>query len=192
LNKIAPTLVFEPYPTDPSLSQYDEMIQTFQTIGAALGRDAEAQQVLAHMQDTFAQAKQTIAQAGKAGQTFVLSQAWTGASAAEVRLFTENAMATRIVAQLGLEPAWKDATFQQYGFTTVSVEVLPQLGETNYFYVVQDSDNPFQSSAVKPLWDNLPFVKAGRAYALGGDTWLFGGPLSAEALVGIVVKALAP
>jgi ABC-type Fe3+-hydroxamate transport system substrate-binding protein len=35
-------------------------------------------------------------------------------------------------------------------------------------------------------------VKAGRAYALGGDTWLFGGPLSAEALVNIVVKALAP
>jgi iron complex transport system substrate-binding protein len=56
---------------------------------------------------------------------------------------------------------------------------------------VQSNDDAFQTSAVKPLWDNLPFVKAGRAHALDGDTWLFGGPLSAEVLVDIVVKALA-
>src|SRR5829696_2646458 len=80
----------------------------------------------------------------------------------------------------------------QYGFSTVSMEALPRISaDTHFFYVVQSNDDAFQTSAVKPLWDNLPFVKAGRPHALGGDTWLFGGPLSAEVLVDIVVKTLA-
>ena len=101
-------------------------------------------------------------------------------------------MAVKITEQLGLKNAWQDAAFQQYGFSTVSMEALPKISaDTHFFYVVQSNDDAFQTSAVKPLWDNLPFVKAGRAHALGGDTWLFGGPLSAEVLVDIVVKALA-
>lgn len=119
----------------------------------------------------------------------MLSQAWSGASGAEVRLFTGNAMATEIVEQLGLRNAWDDG-FQQYGFSTVSVEALPKLGDAHFFYVVQDEDNVFDADAVRPLWESLPFVKAGRAHALGGDTWLFGGPLSAELLANTVAGEL--
>lgn len=183
LNAIAPTLVFNPYPSDQSLSQYDEMRQTLGTIARATGRESEAAAALERMEATFAEVRASLAEAGLAGQPFVLSQAWTGASAASVRLFTENAMATEIIKQLGLEPAWSDPVFQEYGFSSVGVEALAQLSaETHYFYVVQADDNPFESAAVKPLWDQLPFVKAGNAHALGGDTWLFGGPLSAELL----------
>lgn len=192
LTQIAPTLAFVPYPTDGKTTQYDEMRSTLTEIAKAVGRDEQAQTVLAHMDAKFAEVRAALTQAGKVGQKFVLSQAYSGASAAEVRLFTINAMATQIVAQLGLEPAWKDAAFQQYGFSTVSVEALPELGDVNFFYVVQDKDNVFLSDSVKPLWESLPFVKAGHAYALGGDTWLFGGPLSAEVLADIIVKALVP
>jgi ABC-type Fe3+-hydroxamate transport system substrate-binding protein len=103
-------------------------------------------------------------------------------------------MATQIIARLGLKPAWQDKTgFQPYGFSVVSIEALPQISaDTNFFYVVQDSDNPFAMSAIKPLWESLPFVKAGNAHALGGDTWLFGGPLSAEVMAGIVANTLVP
>jgi ABC-type Fe3+-hydroxamate transport system substrate-binding protein len=192
LSKIAPVLSFEPYPTDPSLSQYDEMRETLLKIAAAIGRDAEGQAALAHMEAKFATAATQLQQAGQQGAPFILSQAWTGGSGAEVRLFTENAMAVKITEQLGLTNAWQDAAFQQYGFSTVSVEALPKIpADTHFFYVVQSNDDVFQTSAVKPLWDSLPFVKAGRAHALGGDTWLFGGPLSAEVLVDIVVNALS-
>jgi len=41
-----------------------------------------------------------------------------------------------------------------------------------------------------PVWRNLRFVKEGRTYPIGGDTWLFGGPLSAEVLLQRVIDAL--
>jgi iron complex transport system substrate-binding protein len=190
LSAIAPTLAFDPYPTDAGISQYDEMVQTFETIARAVGREAEAQTVLDALEQTFAAEAERIAAAGEAGAPFVLAQAFSGGSGAEVRLFTENAMATQIVERLGLENAWQDTTFQQFGFSTVSVEALPELGEAHFFYVVQDQDNVFASDAVRPLWDELPFVRAGRAHALGGNTWLFGGPRSAELLATLVADTM--
>uniref|UniRef100_A0A540VGK5 ABC transporter substrate-binding protein n=2 Tax=Litorilinea aerophila TaxID=1204385 RepID=A0A540VGK5_9CHLR len=95
-----------------------------------------------------------------------------------------------MVEQIGLENAWEDATFQQYGFSTVSVEALPDLGDVHFFYVVQEENNVFAREAVRPVWESLPFVQNGHAYPLGGDTWLFGGPLSAQVLVHAILDAL--
>lgn len=190
LNAIAPTLAFDPYPVDESISQYDEMIQTFQQIARVVGREDEGAQVLARMEQTFAGYATEIAAAGKADAPFALAQAFSGGSGAQVRLFTTNAMAVQITERLGLRNVWQDATFQQYGFSTVSIEALPQLGEAHFFYVVQDDDDVFASEAALPLWQALPFVKAGNAHPLGGDTWLFGGPLSAEVLAEKVAMAL--
>lgn len=182
LNAIAPTLAFDPYPADESLTQYDEMLQTFRLIAQAVGKPAEGAEVLTAMEQTFADYAAQIAAAGQADAPFVLAQAFTGGNGAEVRLFTPNALAVQIAEQLGLRNAWADEAFQIYGFSTVSVEALPELGEAHFFYVVQDDDDVFAADAVRPLWETLPFVQAGRAHALGGDTWLFGGPLSAERL----------
>jgi ferric hydroxamate transport system substrate-binding protein len=190
-SSIAPTLIFEPYPSDESQTQYDEMRETLLKIADATGRRAHGEQALQQMEDKIAQGRAAIEAAGLAGEKFVLSQAWSGASAAEMRLFTDNAMATQIVSRLGLENGWDDG-FQQYGFSTVSIEALPQIGDAHFFYVVQDDDNVFLADSVKPLWESLAFVKAGRAHALGGDTWLFGGPLSAQVLVDIILSALVP
>lgn len=191
LNAIAPTVAFDPYPADETLTQYDEMLQTFRAIAQAVGREAEGEAVLARMEATFAAQAERVATAGVAGERFVLAQAFSGGSgAAEVRLFTENALATQVVERLGLVNAWEDAAFQQYGFSTVSVEALPTLGEARFFYVVQNDDDVFAAAAVRPLWENLPFVRAGKAHALGGDTWLFGGPLSAELLATLVADTM--
>lgn len=190
LQAIAPTVAFDPYPTDEALTQYDEMVQTFTTIARAVGREAEGAAVLAKMEQSFAAQAERVAAAGEAGSPFVLAQAYTAGGGAEVRLFTENALATQIVERLGLENAWQEAVFQQYGFSTVSLEALPQLGEAHFLYVVQDDDDVFASEAARPLWESLPFVRAGDAHPLGGDTWLFGGPLSAERLAVQVADAL--
>jgi ferric hydroxamate transport system substrate-binding protein len=192
LNAIAPTLFFDPYPTDPSISQYDEMQTTFTTLADILGKQAEGQAVLDHMNAKFSEARGQIEAAGLGGQKFVLSQTFSWDNAVSVRLFTENGMATQIVEQIGLENGWDDG-FQSYGFTETSIEILRDLDEdVHFFYVVNADDPVLTMSEVKPVWDSLTFVKEGRAYPLGGDTWLFGGPLSAELLVDIVVKALMP
>jgi iron complex transport system substrate-binding protein len=189
LNAIAPTIAFDSYPTDESITQYEEMRQTFLTIADLVGRTAEGEVVLAQMEAKFAAARSQLAAAGRLGESFVLAQAF-GGDTVQIRLFTDNAMATEIVTQLGLKNGWSDEAFQQYGFTTVSIETLPELGDLNFFYVVQDDNNVFTRSAIAPLWNKLPFVQNGNAYPLGGDTWLFGGPLSAELLVDKVMEAL--
>jgi len=188
LKAIAPTIAFDSYPTDESITQYDEMRQTFLMIADLVGRTAEGEAVLAQMEAKFAAARTQLEAAGKLGESFVLAQAF-GGDTVQIRLFTDNAMATEIVTQLGLENGW-DGPFDQYGFTTVSIETLPELGDVNFFYVVQDDNNVFTREAIAPLWNELTFVQNDKAYPLGGDTWLFGGPLSAELVVDKVMTAL--
>lgn len=186
LSAIAPTLVFNPYPEDGS-SQYDEMLTTFSTIASAVNRVEEGEQVLEAIENHFADAQTALETAGHGGETFILSQGWTANDAATFRLFTDNAMAVQILEQIGLENAWDDAP-QLYGFTEVSFEGFAGIGDTNFFYVAQPTDDEF--FAASPLWNSLPFVSAGHAYSLGGDVWLFGGPLSAELLVDTVLIAM--
>lgn len=191
LSAIAPTLVFTPYPSDETVSPYQEMRDVLTLIAEVTDRQAEGEAALARLDEKFAEARATLESAGLLGEKFILAQGFTSDNAATVRLFIENAMAIQIIEQTGLELGWNSG-WQQYGFSTVSVEELPQLGDLHFFYVVQDDDNIFASEAVKPLWEQLEFVKNGHAYPLGGGTWLFGGSLSAEVLIEIVVKALVP
>lgn len=190
LSAIAPTMVFDPYPTDESISQYDEMRTTFLTIADVTGRSEEGKAAIKHMEDKFASLNTEVEQAGLKGQKFILSQMFAWENAVTVRLFTENGMATQIVEQLGLENAW-DGGFQQYGFSEVSVEKLKDLEDVHFFYVVNDAEPVLTLDQVSSLWKSLPFVKANHAYPLGGDTWLFGGPLSAELIAEIVVNTLS-
>lgn len=186
LNAIAPTIAFDPYPTDGS-SHYEEMLATFATIAEAVNREEAAQEVIMGLETTFAEARAALNAAGREGETFILSQGWVAADAATFRLFTDNAMAVQILEQIGLENAWDDAP-QLYGFTEISFEGFAGIEDTNFFYVAQDDAN--EVFADSPLWNGLPFVESGRAYWLGGDAWLFGGPLSAEVLVASVLDVM--
>lgn len=180
LSAIAPTLAFDAYPTDGT-THYEEMTTTFRTIAAAVGREAEAEAVLDDMNAYFEAAAAALADAGFAGAPFVLSQGFMSSDVPTFRLFTDNAMAVEILTRLGFENAWDDAP-QLYGFSTVDMEGIAGIsGDTNFIYVAQDDyQQAMQESA---LWNSVPFVANGNAYWIGGDAWLFGGPLSAKTLV---------
>jgi iron complex transport system substrate-binding protein len=191
LSDIAPTLLFDPYPTDPAVSQLDEMRTTLLAIADAVARPDEGQQVLDDMDAAFAEAKTKLDDAGKGGAPFALVQAFTSQDAPQMRLFTTTSMASSIMESIGLKNAW-EGEFDQYGYNTVGVEALTTIPDANFFYVVQSDDDVFATAwKDNPVWTSLNFVKEGRTYALGGDTWLFGGPLSAQVLVDKVVAALA-
>ena len=188
LSAIAPTIAFNPYPDPESdASQYDEMLTTFTTIADVLGLADVGEQVIVDLEATFAAAQSALEDAGRADETFILSQGWVANDAATFRLFTDNAMAVQILEQIGLENAWDDAP-QLYGFTEISFEGFAGIADTNFFYVAQGDAN--EAFADSPLWNGLPFVQSDRAYYLGGDVWLFGGPLSAELLVETILKAM--
>jgi iron complex transport system substrate-binding protein len=178
-------LAFNPYPDEGT--HYDEMLSTLQTIADAVNKQEEAEAVIADLEASFAAAETALEEAGHEGETFILAQGWVTNDVATFRLFTDNAMAVQIMEQIGLENAWDDAP-QLYGFTEVSFEGFAQIEDTNFFYVAQgDANDVFADS---PLWNGLPFVQSGSAYWLGGDVWLFGGPLSSQLLVDTFMEAM--
>lgn len=189
LDAIAPTLILNPYPEDPAISTFQEMQDSFRLLGQATGRSEQAEQVLAELDAKIAAGRAAIEASGHAGDGFVLSQMSSWLNTAYLRFFIDNGMATNIVEQLGLENAWQ-TEFAQYGFMEVGTEALTELGDVHYFYVMQDDDGLNNSGSFQKLWESLPFVQAGKAHAIGGDTWLFGGPLSAGVLVDRVVAAV--
>lgn len=187
LSAIAPTLAFDAYA--PGQTQYEEMRATFGTLARVVGRAAQAREVLARLDARLAETRRAIERAGRAGETFAVTQAFTSQNVPTARLFTRNAMASQIIERLGLVNAWR-ASPQLFGFSTVSLEGLAALKTRNFFYIVQEEDNVFVQPQHAPLWRSLAFVKANRAYSLGSRTWLFGGPLSAEVLAEQVRRAL--
>ncbi|MDW7652188.1 MAG: iron-siderophore ABC transporter substrate-binding protein [Bacillota bacterium] len=191
LESIAPTIFFDPYPSDESFSQYSEMEETFKEIAKAVGKTAEAEQILTELERTYEDAKAAIEAANLTTKDVLLTQAFSANQAPQIRVFTPNSLASGILKKIGLNNIHTPAEFQAYGFSTVNVEALTHYESANYLYVVQDSDNIYENQLKdNSVWNGLAFVKEQRTYPLGGDAWLFGGPLSAKVVVNRILNVL--
>jgi len=192
LESIAPTVFFDPYPTDENFNQYDEMESTFREIAKAVGKSSEAERVLAELEATYLEAKAAIDSANLSTQDVLLTQAFSANQAPQIRLFTPNALASVILEKIGLNNVHTSEELEIYGFSTVNVEALTKYEEANYLYVVQDNDNIYENQLKdNKVWNGLEFVNENRTFPLGGDAWLFGGPLSAKVVVDRIVNTLA-
>jgi iron complex transport system substrate-binding protein len=189
LNAIAPTIEFEPYPDEGDA--YTGMEHIFNSIAAAVGKNAEAEKVWADLDQYYAEAKEKLAAAGKADLNYVIAQAFTHQDVVTVRMFTDTSTVSQTLARIGLKNDWKSEKFEKYGFTDSTIEALPSVTDSNFIYIVQDDDNVF-GEPVKDnsVWNGLNFVKEKRTYQIDGSTWTFGGPLSSKALVERVVTSL--
>ncbi|MBD0383985.1 ABC transporter substrate-binding protein [Paenibacillus sedimenti] len=191
LNKIAPTIVFESYPPEGAGDQYAEMEQTFKTIADLAGKTAEADKVLKDLQKTYDDTKAKLKAANKDGAEFSLTQAFSNQNAAVLRMFTDNSMAVQILQRAGMKNVYKSSKFEIYGFATGSIESLPSVQNASFFYIVQDNDNVFDKQLKdNAVWKGLNFVKENQAYKLPGNTWPFGGPLSAKVFVELTADAM--
>ncbi len=191
LEKIAPTVIFNPYPEDEKMDLYQEMITTFNEIAKAVDKKDEAKQVLADLDVKYEEAKTTIDNAGLKTKDVVLTLAYTGAQAPEIRVFTPNSMASIMLEKIGLNNIHIPDQFELYGSSTYNVEGLTKYEDANYLYIVQNDDNIYEKQLKdNAVWKNLNFVKEDRLYDLGGDTWLYGGPLSAETLLNKITSTM--
>ena len=195
LTAIAPTVLLTPYPMTEGETPLENIDDTLRTIAVVLGKEDIAQQVIEETDRVITGATETIAGSGLAGEPFVVVQAFTSENVPTMRLFNNRSLFGYTVASLGLTNAWEgQGTIEDdpWGFQTVTVEALVDLpAGTHFFYVVQDDDDIFaEALAEDPIWSSFPFVQEGRTYALGGDTWTFGGHRSVQRLVDRVVPAL--
>ena len=190
LSHIAPTLMFDSYDLPEGVTQLERMQQTARAIGRAVGRESRAEALLRQLQSQLVRARRSMQHLSPPQRRFVLAQTFTQQNAPVLRLFTDNAMAVQMLERMGLENAWA-APNQTYGFSTVSVEALTEVGDANLFYVAQTDDDVLaERFNDHPIWQHLEFVQSDRLFALGGDTNFFGGPLSARQLIDQVSAAM--
>jgi iron complex transport system substrate-binding protein len=97
-------------------------------------------------------------------------------------------MAVQILTKIGLQNAWI-GEFDRFGFNTVWVEAIPTVDKANFLYIAETKNTHFKQLQKNPVWQNLEFVQENRLYPIGEDTWVFGGPLSAQVMVENVVSA---
>lgn len=191
LETIAPTVIFNPYPEDESIDLYQEMETTFLEIAKAVGKTAEGEQVLTDLEAQYEEKAAEIEAANLKTKDVILTLAYSGAQAPEIRVFTPNSMTSIILERIGLNNVHQPDQFEVFGSSTFNVEGLVKYEDANYLYTVPDTDNIYENQLKgNPVWENLAFVKEGRTYDLGADTWLYGGPLSAETLMNQITDVL--
>ncbi len=188
LSSIAPTLLFDPYPAPNEQSQLAEMEQTFLTIADTVNRRSTAEKVWQQMRENFKIATEQMRSLQLIGRPFILGQ-FPPQSSPQLRLFTANAIAVQILEQIGLKNSWQ-GDLDRFGFNTVWVEALTKVEQANFLYITEANNTHWQQIQTNPVWNGLEFVLENRLYLIGADTWVFGGPLSAQVLVKKVVTAL--
>ena len=191
LERIAPTVIFNPYPEDESIDLYQEMETTFKEIAKAVGKTDEAETVLADLETKYEESAAEIDAAELETKDVILTLAYSGPQAPEIRVFTPNSMASIILDRIGLNNVHEPEQFEVFGSSTYNVEGLAKYEDANYLYTVPDEDNIYENQlAGNAVWENLNFVKEGRTFDLGPDTWLYGGPLSAETLMNQITDVM--
>ncbi|EZH64819.1 ferrichrome ABC transporter substrate-binding protein [Bacillaceae bacterium JMAK1] len=192
LQAIAPTLTYNPYPEEEEgIDQYEEMEDTFIEIAKAVDKVDEAEDVLKELDTIYTEANDTIDQLSLDTTEFTLAMGYTDNQAPVFRLSNPNALAVKILENIGLTNAYDSGNFESAGFATVGVEELTKIEESNFMHIVQDSDNIFEEHlSDNAVWKDLTFVQKDNVFALGGDTWPYGGPLAAKTLVERTVAVL--
>ncbi|KOS00518.1 ABC transporter substrate-binding protein [Paenibacillus polymyxa] len=189
LKAIAPTIEYNL--NDGNGYDHDKMVEIFNSIAVAFGKEDKAKQVLAELDQHYAEAKEKLAAAGKSDYHYILTQAFTSQNAASLRMFSDNSVVVATLAKIGMINDWKPSKVEQYGFSTVGIEALSAVQDSNFIYIVQPDDNVFgEPMKNNSVWNGLNFVKEKRTYSLSGTTWTFGGPLSSKGLVDQVVGAI--
>jgi iron complex transport system substrate-binding protein len=191
LERIAPVAIFDiaPKPGDGA-TEWERMRSEVDRLGVLLGRTGQARDLLARLDRSLDEQARKLEEAGLKGQSVALVQAFT-AGKPSARLFDDGAQLVEVLRRLGLENAF-DGERQQWGITPAGLEGLRRVGDADWLLTLAlAKDDPFKETWSKnPAYQRLPVVERGHVVPIGGDTWTWGGPLSAELAARRIVAAL--
>jgi ABC-type Fe3+-hydroxamate transport system substrate-binding protein len=192
LAEIAPLATVDPYPVpEPGAPSELEMLRREVTMmGELLDRENEAEQLLADLDATIAEQRERIEQAGRTGDEIVIAQAFTTGKPV-ARLFDDGSQMLAVARKMGLRNAF-DGEKQEYSITEVGLEGLREIENADWLLTAtQSDDDPFTEAwADNPAYQSLDVVRRDRVVPLGGDTWTWGGALSAALVAERIADAL--
>ena len=188
--KIAPVLVIRGADAANAIPQ---MKTNLELIGSAIGKTDQAKQINADFDKKVAEGKQKIADAGKAGENFTMSDGYKQGSTISIRMYTTGSLLGAVMTEMGLKNGWTGAGDKDYGLAQTDLEGLTKVPDGNFLYIANDADggDVFGGDlAGNAIWKNLPFVKADDTHRLADGIWMFGGPKSTEQFIGAAVQAV--
>ncbi len=190
LEKIAPVLVIRGADAANAIPQ---MKTNLELIGSAIGKTDQAKQINADFDKKVAEGKQKIADAGKAGENFTMSDGYKQGSTISIRMYTTGSLLGAVLTEMGLKNGWTGAGDKDYGLAQTDLEGLTKVPNGNFLYIANDADggDVFGGDlAGNAIWKNLPFVKSNDVHRLTDGIWMFGGPKSTEQFIDAAVQAV--
>lgn len=158
LEAIAPVLELPIY--TPERRPWDRSVEAARAIGGRVGRPAAAERLVADVSERFAAGRAALA--GRAQRPILLA---SFIDPRHLSIYGAGGILHDALERLGLRNAWRGTT-GRWGSVTVPLESLAGLGEAALFLIEPlppDLDGVLGRS---PLWQALPFVRAGRVFRL--------------------------
>jgi len=168
------------------------MLDTFHLIAQATGREERADVVEEDFRETLAEGKEEIAEADLETEEFIYFDGWIQGGNVAIRPFGQGSLIGELGEELGLVNAWEGEVDPAYGLGQTDIEGMTELGDAMFFYTgTPDPAGDVNAELSKnKVWQSIPAVEDGRAYAFPEGTWTFGGPRSSERIVEAYVDLL--
>jgi iron complex transport system substrate-binding protein len=166
------------------------MLDTFELIAEALGREDRAEAVVADFEAHVAEAKEQVA--GVDVQEFVYLDGWIQGGNVALRPFGQGSLMGELGETLGMQNAWTGEVDEAYGLGQTDIEGMTAVGDATIFYTgtVDPEGDVVAELKKNGIWSGLPAVEEGRAHAFPPGIWTFGGPRSAMQAIDAYVDVL--
>jgi iron complex transport system substrate-binding protein len=168
----------------------EQLLDTFELIGSAVGRGERADAVAQELEDHLAEAKEAVADVE--ARDFVYLDGWIQGGNVSLRPFGQGSLVGELGEALGMRNAWTGEVDEAYGLGQTDIEGMTAVGDATIFYTgtVDPDGDVIAALAENQLWTSLPAVEEGRAHAFPPGIWTFGGPRSAMQVIDAYVDLL--
>ena len=190
LEKAVPVLVIRGSDAKNAIPQ---MKTNLELVAQAVGKTDAAKTALADFDKALADGKQKITDAGKAGESFTMSDGYKQGSTVSLRMYTTGSLLGAVASELGLKNGWTGEGDKDYGLAPTDIEGLTKIPNGNFLYIANKNDggDVFGEDLSKnAIWKNLPFVKSNDVHRLPDGIWMFGGPKSTQQFIDAAVEAV--
>lgn len=177
MEKIAPVVLLTGADASDPLGT---MRDNFETTATLLGKEDTAEDVLAELDATIADAKEQIEAAGMAGTPFTFNYIYEEGNNFSLRMHGPGSQPIALATAAGLTPAWTKEGDPAWGLSTLDLEGLTRLPDDTFFayWVNEGEDDPTKALDGNALWESLPFVQSGNLAPAADGVWVYGGPAS--------------
>lgn len=185
LDSLAPTLLYEvslALPTEDAVAQGNVMLRH---LGRLTGREQQAERVVSSLDNAIAEAREVARSKGVAGQPLAVLYPLPAQGLFIVS--NENTLVVSLANRLGGYNPWPLREARNI-HQRIEIHELAAEPDLHLLFI-----GGFKGSAMfdSPLWQALPVARNQRYGFLPTNYWSFGGPLTAEIIVGQMADVIS-